>query len=239
MSSIVFNGHDFSELVSVEVEESPAHAVLPTTKAIPGRPGALLLGGQALPKVFRVRLFSFLGSRLTNGELSSYRHQLYSWLYAPHGAVLKLPTEPGVEYHDVVCTGVTPWTSLGGSGECSATLTAFDPIAYGQTKQTADAIFDVDGTWQTWPVIRLTVSAGSEVRVSDVRTGKYVRVARTFAGGEDVLLSFALETATVAGVDASADVDIASDFFPLSPGSCELAFTGCSAHTVTFTERWL
>ena len=41
------------------------------------------------------------------------------------------------------------------------------------------------------------------------------------------------------GADASADVAVESTLFSLDPGAHTLTFSGCSAHTVSWTERWL
>ena len=94
------------------------------------------------------------------------------------------------------------------------------------------------GTWATWPVVEMTALAGSSVKVAD-GLGRYVLVEREFAAGDVVLLDFASEAVTVEGEDASADVAVESTFFSLAPGSHTLAFSGCSAHTVEWVERWL
>ena len=80
--------------------------------------------------------------------------------------------------------------------------------------------------------------AGSSVRVAD-GLGRYVLVERAFSSGDEVLLDFRDELVTVDGEDASADVAVESTFFSLAPGAHALTFTGCSAHTVTWRERWL
>ena len=51
--------------------------------------------------------------------------------------------------------------------------------------------------------------------------------------------SYGTEGVAIGGVDARADVTLASDFFSLAPGSVTLAFTGCSSHVTTFCERWI
>jgi hypothetical protein len=47
------------------------------------------------------------------------------------------------------------------------------------------------------------------------------------------------EGVTIDGVDARAEVTLASDFFSLSPGDCTLFFSGCSSHVTSFCERWV
>ena len=65
MSSIVFDGHDFSAFTTCAVDES-AHAIVPTAKVIPGRAGSLLLNSRIPPRVLRVKLF--LGPAIRPGR---------------------------------------------------------------------------------------------------------------------------------------------------------------------------
>nr|DAW07926.1 MAG TPA: distal tail protein [Caudoviricetes sp.] len=81
MSSITYNGHDFSPYTTCEVIEGP-HAVVPTSQVIPGRAGALLLVGRIAPRTIRVRLFLDSHAALDMAGLSNLRHLLYSGLTA-------------------------------------------------------------------------------------------------------------------------------------------------------------
>lgn len=238
MSSITYNGHDFSPYVKAELVEPAGHVPTPRTLAVPGRPGAVLLGSELPPRVLRVRLFLDAGISLTSDERSEIRHGLYGWLAAPGGGELELPGEPGLTWRDAVVTGVTDWDSLFEDGSCEVAFTCFDPVAYGEERSSSASALTVGGTWRTWPVVTLTASAGSSVRVTD-ELGRYVLVERSLAAGDEVVMDFAAEAVTVDGGDASADVAVESTFFPLEPGAHTLAFSGCSAHTVAWTERWL
>lgn len=238
MSSITYNGHDFSGYVTAELVEPAGHALSPRALAVPGRPGAALLGCELPPRVLRVRLFLDAGVTLTAEERSAIRHELYGWLVAPMGAELSLTGEPGLTWRDAVVTGVSDWDSLFEDGSCEVEFTCFDPVAYGEEKSSAASALTVGGTWATWPVATLTALAGTSVKVAD-GSGRYVLVERTFAAGDVVVMDFAAEVVTVDGVDASADVAVESTFFSLTPGSHTLAFSGCSAHTVEWVERWL
>lgn len=238
MSSLTYNGHDFSDYVTAELVEPAGHALSPRALAVPGRPGAALLGSELPPRVLRVRLFLDAGVTLTAEERSAIRHELYGWLVAPMGAELSLTGEPGLTWRDAVVTGVSDWDSLFEDGSCELAFTCFDPVAYGDGKSSAASTLTVGGTWATWPVVTLTALAGPSVKVAD-GLGRYVLVERTFAAGDEVLLDFQHEAVTVDGADASADVAVESTFFSLVPGEYTLTFTGCSAHTVAWTERWL
>ena len=238
MSSLTYNGHDFSPYVTAELVGPAGHALSPRSLAVPGRPGAALLGCELPPRALKVRLFLDAGVALTAEERAEVRHELYGWLVAPSGAELELPGEPGLSWRDAVVTDASDWDSLFEDGSCELAFTCFDPVAYGDGKSSAASTLTVGGTWATWPVVTLTALAGSSVRVAD-GLGRYVLVEREFEAGDVVLLDFASEAVTVDGADASADVAVESTFFPLSPGSHTLAFSGCSAHTVEWVERWL
>lgn len=238
MSALSYNGHDFSSYVTAELVEPAGHALSPRTLAVPGRPGAVLLGSELAPRVFRVRLFLDAGISLGADERSEIRHELYGWLCAPDGAELELPGEPGLTWRDAVVTDASDWDSLFEDGSCVIELTCFDPVAYGEEKSSAASTLTVGGTWTTWPVVTLTALAGSSVKVTD-ELGRYVLVERELSAGDVVVMDFAAEAVTVGGEDAAADVAVESTFFSLTPGSHTLAFSGCSAHTVEWVERWL
>ena len=238
MSSIVYNGHDFSPYVTAELVEPAGHALSPRTLPVPGRPGAVLLGCELPPRVLNVRLFLDAGVTLMAEERSAIRHELYGWLVAPMGTELSLTGEPDLTWRDAVVTGVSDWDSLFEDGSCEVEFTCFDPVTYGDGKSSTASALTVGGTWATWPVVTLTALAGDSVKVAD-GSGRYVLVERDFSAGDVVVMDFAAEVVTVGGEDASADVAVESTFFSLSPGPHSLTFSGCSAHTVSWTERWL
>ena len=238
MSALTYNGHDFSEHVTAELMEPAGHALSPRTLAVPGRPGAALLGCELPPRVLRVQLFLDAGVMLTAEERSAIRHELYGWLVAPMGAELSLTGEPDLTWRDAVVTGVSDWDSLFEDGSCEVEFTCFDPVAYGDGKSSAASTLTVGGTWTTWPVVTLTVLAGSSVKVTD-ELGRYVLVERQFSAGDVVVMDFVAEAVAVDGTDASADVAVESTFFTLAPGTHTLTFAGCSTHTVAWAERWL
>lgn len=238
MSALSYNGHALSPYVSAELVEPAGHALSPRTLAVPGRPGAVLLGCELPPRALTVRLFLDAGISLTAEERSAIRHEMYGWLAAPAGAELSLSGEPDLAWRDAVVTGVSDWDTLFEGGSCEVEFTCFDPVAYGDEATSAASSLTVGGTWETWPVVTLTASAGPSAKVTD-ELGRYVLVERAFAAGDEVVMDFAAESVTVEGDDASADVAVESTFFSLAPGAHTLAFSGCSAHTVAWTERWL
>lgn len=237
MRSIVYNGVDLSDVCSAEVVEKVALPVVADATVVPGRAGALLVAGRVPPRLVRVRLFMDAGFKPGTNGFADLRHRVYSVLCSTAGGTLRLPDEPELEYRDAVCTDAGSWSSVfeDGSGEVAFTL--YDPVAYGMARSEQGASFEVGGSWPTWPTFELVASAGSAVQVGC--GDKVVRVEHSFTGGEVVRIDCGTEGVTVDGVDARADVTLASDFFSLAPGNVTLAFTGCSSHVAAFRERWL
>ena len=207
--------------------------------AVPGKPGAVLLGGEVPPKVLRVRLYwdSLLG--LDAAARAKARHEVYAALLAVEGGELVVPGDPELTYRDAVCTGCGDWSSLFADGFADVEFTCYDPIGYGSQRTIESAAFEVGGTWATWPVVAAVAAAGAAVEVADGDSGAYVLVEQAFVGGEKVVVDFQAETCLVDGVDASAAVSIASEFFSLAPGTRELVFMGCASHSVSWFERWV
>ncbi len=235
--SIVYNGHDFSGFSSATSVEGAQRAAASTLE-VPGRAGAVLLRGRVLPKELRVRLMLDVGGKRGASEMATLRHRAYACLLCPEGAELAVPGDPGMTYKDAVCTDASDWSSLFEDGSCELAFTCYDPYTYGETVSSPGTAVEVSGTVATWPTAELTAAAGSAVKVTDSVSGTYVLVERTFSTGDSVVVDFAAKTVTVNGVDASADVSVASDFFVLEPGAHTLAFNGCSTHVVSWVERW-
>lgn len=237
MRSIVYNGHDLSDFCSAEVVERVALPVETATLAVPGRAGALLVSGRIPPRMVRVRLFLDAGFKPGANGLADLRHRLYSTLCAVRGGTLRLPDEPEFEYRDAVCTDAGAWSSLFEDGHGDVVFTLLDPVAYGMERREVGTAFDVGGSWPTWPTLELAASTGSAVQVG--YGGKTIRIEHSFSGGETVRIDCEDDDVSIDGADARADVTLASDFFALEPGACELTFAGCSSHVVEFRERWL
>ena len=238
MSGFSYAGRDFSPYVQAELVEPAAHALEPRAFPVPGRPGAMLLGSELPPREVRLLLHLDAGSQMTGLELSRLRALLRAWLCAPGGGDLSVPGEGPLTWRDAVVTGVSKWDTLFEGGSCAVDFTCYDPVAYGAARSCAGTELEVLGTWPTLPVVRLTAAAGSSVKVTD-GGGHFVLVERDFSAGDEVVMDFAAESVTVDGEDSSADVGVESTFFSLSPGARVLTFSGCSAHEVAWTERWL
>lgn len=235
MRSIVYNGIDLSEWCSAEVIEKIALPVVPETMVVPGRAGALLVSGRIPPRLVRVRLFMDTGYKPGTNGLADIRHRVYSALCSTAGGTLRLPDEPEFEYRDAVCTDAGAWSSLFEDGLGEVVFTLLDPVTYGRARSETGTAFEVGGSWPTWPTFELVASAGSAVQVGC--GSSFARVEHAFSGGEAVRIGCEGEGVTVDGTDARVEVTLASDFFSLSPGRCELSFSECSAHVTAFHER--
>lgn len=246
MRSIGFAGHDFSPYTTAEVFLPAAHGMVPEAREVPGRPGALLLGGSIPPKRMRARLFLDLEDDADAEDLAGIRHEMASWLASDEGAELTLPGEPGLTYRDVLCTDFSEWDCLFEDGSCELEFTAFDPVAWGELKayqyvpQGSDPLgLPVGGTYRTAPTFEFTAAAGDSVKVAC--GDGYVEVERTFAGGEDVVVDCEARSVTVDGEDARADVTLGSDLsLWAEPGFSLFSAEGFDEwYVVMFTERWL
>lgn len=235
VSSFSYNEHDFSPCVTAELLEPVGHVVGADVAEVPGRPGAVLLAGKVEPLTLRLRAFMD-NHAFTTAELAEVRRLLRVWLLATDGGVLVVPGEPTLEWHDAMCTGVSDWSSLFADWSAVVTFTCYDPIAYGESKESTEATFEVGGTWATWPTVSLVAEAGSSVSVGDGSSSIMVKGA--FASSDAVAINMEGQTVAVNGSDATSGVTLGSDFFALSPGSNTLAFSGCSSHTVSWVERW-
>ena len=238
MRSIIYAGHDFSELCSAEVVSRSVNPIIAEALEVPGRAGAMLVSGYVPPADVTARLFLDLGFKADVNALADARHRLSFWLCAFGGGELVLPDEPELTYHDALLVSAGAWHKLFSDGQCDITFTLFDPIAYGALRIEREASFDVGGTWETLPEFRLVASAGSAVQVSRPATGALLRVEYGFAGGEAVVVDCAEERVYVNDGDARDCVTLQSDFFALEPGACTLAFSGVTYFEARFRERW-
>lgn len=238
MSSIVYNGRSFAPYVSAELVEPVAHALSPETAQVPGRPGLALVSADVAPLELRVRLFLDAPDALSPTDRAQVRRTLRAWLLATGAGTLSVPGEEGLEWRDALCTGVSTWSTLFAEGNADVTFLCLDPIAYGAEATAEGATFTVGGTWPTWPVFELTAAAGAGAAVSCPSTGKRLAIGRPLSAGDAVVFDCGAQTAAVDDADATADVTLESDFFPLAPGPVELAFEGCTAHVARWRERW-
>ncbi len=238
MRSIIYAGHDFSELCSAEVVDRRVNPLIAEAMEVPGRAGAMLVSSWMPPADVTVRLFLDPGCRLDATSLANARHKLSFWLCSFGGGELVLPDEPEHTYRDALLVSAGAWHKLFSDGQCDVTFTLFDPIAYGLERVERNARFDVGGTWPTFPEFRLVAAAGSQLRVSHPIQSRAIRVDYEFSGGEAVVIDCADESVRINGADARDCVALGSDFFSLDPGDRILSVSGATYFEARFVERW-
>lgn len=238
MRSIVYAGNDFSAVCSAQVVEMSASPLAVEAVEVAGRAGAEVVSTYVPPVDVRVKLFLDTGVSASAVAMAEARHLLRSWLCVPGGGALVLPDDPEREYRDALLIAASAWSQLFESGECEITFTLFDPVAYGASRVEREGSFTVGGTWATLPEFRLVAVAGSAVQVALPSAGRLLRVEYGFAGGEAVVVDCEGERVWVDGGDVRDCVTLASDFFALEPGACELVFSGCTYFETRFRERW-
>ncbi|MFU0811927.1 MAG: hypothetical protein ACFWTL_09800 [Atopobium sp.] len=236
MSTIIYNGKSFAGLSTAELVEPCGHAIDVSSAEAPGTAGALVLSCRIPPKVLRVKLFLDAQVGTDPASLAKARHRIAAQLLSDSGAELVVPGEPEVTYRDAICTGVSDWSDLGPAGFCEAKFTCYDPIGYGAARSSTGTSFEVMGTWKSWPTIQLTALQYSYLYVGC--GSAHIRISHSFSAGDKVIISCEAQTVTINGKDATGEVTLDSDFFALRPGACSLSFSGCSAHTIYWNERW-
>mgnify|MGYP002516987463 CR=1 FL=1 len=238
MKSITFRGHDLSPYCTAETTLKPLAVSEPKTRTVPGRPGALLVGGSMPPVEIKVKLMMRADRRMDASELAGVRHTLAGWLGGTVGGELVLPEEPGLSYRDCVVTKVRAWDALFEDGCCEVTFTAHDPVAYGELRHVTSSTFDVGGTWVTKPVLTVITKPSNTFLVT-LDGERELRLLTSTKTGDIYVFDCSNNRLTVNGEVADERVAVGSDFFSLEPGSHSLSLRNCTLDSIDFHERWL
>lgn len=238
MKSITFRGHDFSPYCTAETTLRPLPVVEPKTRNVPGRPGALLVGGAIQAVEIKVKLMLRSDRRMDAAELARMRHVLAGWLGGTAGGELVLPEEPDLSYRDCVVTKVKAWDALFEDGWCDVTFTAHDPVAYGPLRRVTELSFDVGGTCKTWPVVTVKTVASKTFMVS-LDEEAFLTFLDPTSNDDTVVFDCGRDRCWVNGEAADARVSLSSRFFALTPGRHTLSLRACSLVSCDFQERWL
>lgn len=241
-ASIVFNGHDLSDVTTAEVIEQGAQRMAVVSEAVPGSAARLVTDVAFEPFQIVVRLMLKTGLVQSDVEMSALRRRLRAALsiVGLAGGVLRVPEEPELEWRGVFAVDVESWDSLFEQGSTTVVFESYDAVAYGADVSVSTSAFEVGGSWPAAPVFTLVAAAGSALQVRDGAGGAFVRVERAFSGGEQVVVDCGSQTVRVDGVCAETAVTLMSDFFLLEPGLHEIFFEGVTSEfTIDFTERWL
>lgn len=114
-----------------------------------------------------------------------------------------------------------------------------DPASYGRRRAeqvtSTQRSIAAGGNYRAYPKVTCKPPAGSSWTLTNVSSGRFVRVEANFTGAQTVVLDMHAERCTVNGTDWP--VTVTSDFFALD-GVQKLKTSGGTA-TLEWEERWL
>ena len=238
--SLIFDGHDFSELF---VYGDPQITILnakPDTREVSGRNGAAFIGLTYDASTVAFTIAAFGNAEARRNAFS----QLGTWLMVDEPKPLYLPDTPDRYYLAVPDAGLDLTRGIGGE-MAQVTFTLVDPVAYGYEKTATlpsggSASINVNGTAPTY----LNVVAASAVRNSSaqvwgvkVDNTDYIHVATGSSSSRKVEIYSEERICKVA--DALTLPTLDSDWLKLEPGIHTVAMDyGTGAATLSWVERW-
>ncbi|WDL97795.1 distal tail protein Dit [Alicyclobacillus sp. ALC3] len=219
---------------------------------VPKRPGLWYTRTDLGPRWIQVHVSV---TATSNMDLRTQIRNIAAWLSPASGLQsLSFDNEPNLTYYAVPDEGMG-----GGAGTQSTDITQMvtlgngkvifmcaDPFAY-DTQQSAtfasdSASPDVTGTYQTYPVISLTLTAAAtSLKVTHASSGKFMLLNSSFASGDTVTIDCTRGLVSINGSPAMTALDITSQFFALQPGANTLNITptGVTSGSLNWTPRWL
>lgn len=239
MSSVIFDGHDLSELFAIGDPSITVFESRVKYDQSDNRNGSVVLG-----RVWGNGSVTFsIGNPGSMSERRDKMSTLAVWLDVDEPKKLVLPDTPGRYYMAVPSGAVTPIRHY--NGEVSQlTFVITDPIAYGRecsvtVPSGGSVTFNVGGTAATRPRITASAVRNASSQVWGIRLdeGDFVHVATGSSSARAVVLDCEDRTLTVQGAAALPTLD--SDWLVLEPGEHVLRMdNGSGAATVTYIERW-
>lgn len=233
---LVFGGRDLSRLFVVTGVSRPLVAELTVdTVEVPGGDGAHVQGASI--GATEVTVSGYIAAE-SDREVARARRELDRALFSREPLPLQLPDDPDLYLMAIYKGGSAPtrhrsWPTL------DLTFTVPDPVAYGRHRTaevSGTSTVMAGGTYPARPVVTAVPPAGAEYwQITDVGSGRFVRVRASFNGAAAVELDMGLERCRVNGHDHA--VDVTSDYFALD-GECEIAVSSGTA-TLEWDERWV
>ena len=233
--SIVFNGHDLSNLVYCKIRRPVMASVDATFEDVPGRHGEVFKTVKRDGYDLSVDMWLRTEHRR---DVAEARHKLAAMLWTDEPAPLFLPDDP-TRYLMAIVSGSTDLDEITDDcPSCTVTFHIGDPDYRGQSRRievSGSAAFAVGGTLPAPMRVTAKPGACSSWRITNTDTGELVEVVQALTADSIVRLDFATEQATVNGSVAA--LNIMSDFFEIN-GRAHLKITGGTA-TIEWEERWL
>ena len=224
----------YIEVVGFSRPVSPSRRIERTT--IPGRDGELarIDGLEAV----EVTATGYLTARALD-DVSMLRRLLAKMLSSDAPQALMVPDEPWSYLMAVYMGGAEP-SRHSKRPKIELPFLCADPVAYGQHRKEAlsgTRYVDAGGTYKAFPAITVKPPSGSYWQITNVDSGKFIRVDASFTGSQTLVLDTALARCTINGTDHA--VNVASDFEGFCiDGVTQLKVSGGTA-TLEWDERWL
>ena len=237
----LFNGHNLSDLVMCRMERPIMPPVEVKSEQVGARHGELFRSARLRSYTVPVKVWLRSEDRR---RVADIRHALAAMLWTEEPAPLYLPDDP-CRYHLAIVSDATDLGAI--TDELPSTTIDFmvcDPVAFGSKREQALASgtsveVKAGGTWKSWPVVTITPSSTSSVKLLNVTTGEAVEITSATYGGsipsKQIVLDFEGQRATVNG--ATCGVTLASRYFALD-GTQTVKLTGGTG-TMEWRERWL
>lgn len=239
MSSVIFDGHDLSELFIIGDPSITVFGHRVRYDESDNRNGSVVLG-----RTWGNGSVTFSVANV--GDMEERRHRwsmLAAWLDVDEPKKLVLPDTPGRYYWAIPDGDVTP-DRYYNNEVAQLTFTITDPIAYGRERSVTvpsggSASFMVGGNAPTMPVITANAVRNATSQVWGLRLdeGDFIHIETGSASARSVVLDCEKRTLVLNGGAAIPTID--SDWFQLEPGEHTIRMdNGTGAATVTWVERW-
>jgi predicted phage tail component-like protein len=233
---MIFGGVDLGDyLIAAGAVDSLLPPIEAVVQEVPGMDGARYIGRKIGPRTIKMKVLM----RPTADRAGNIR-ELAAVLLSDEPKRLVLDGDPERSYMAVLSDD-SALDSLWRHGGCELTFTCPDPVAYGRRRRAtfgSEGRFRVGGTYPARGVLEVVPASGSAWQVTNVNTGRFVRVEAAFNGSRRLRIDMRAQRCTIDGAAADGYVTLASDYFDLPPGEAHLSTTNGSS-TMTWEDRWL
>lgn len=181
-----------------------------------------------------------IGARKKPKALEAAR-RLIGWAESDKPCPLVLNHEPD-KYYMAVCSDCSPKAFKHTFLVLDFTFTAPDPRAIEFAEQEAEpgAVFEVDGTAWTFPIITQTLSAQADSLRFTLDGEKYVELVGAIPAGSVMEIDHGARTVKVNGLLRPALLDyVNSRWFELKPGLHTIIGTAAGETTIRWRNAWL
>ncbi len=207
---------------------------------IPGRDGSYLVPGRSKDKIIAVKC------QLEFDNLASLRlltRDIAAWLHTDSRAELVFDDEPDIIYQAKL-GGAIDFETAKAFGEFSAVFRA-EPFAYGaevsQNLNTNNVVTRLGSAPAVPSFTAVFNQAATEYKILHVDTGKFVRVIKSFAVNDTLLIEHKVGRVALNDIVIMTALDLASDFFVLDRITNTFTITpaGVATTTIVYNPRWL